>query len=259
MVIVSATATTASAADNELRAALEVQPPTIIDWLNLLVYGDPGCGKTHMLGTAADSKETSPVLVFDVEGGLVTIRDKNVDVVVIRTRRELEEGYNKLHSSIKNGKLYYKTVGIDSLPELAALDMKLIMKEAYNANPDKVDIDVPSPREWGKCREHIRTIVRAFRDLPCNVVYTAQAGMIKEENQPSKFFPGFAGKLATDVPGFMDIVGYLTTKNDQGIVTRNMQVLGTNRVVAKDRTGTLGDVVTNPDLPMLLEIIKKGN
>lgn len=252
----------AAPAKNELRESLEVQPPSkSVEWMNLLVYGEPGAGKTYLAGTAEDSPLTSPVLFLDVEGGLATIRNRSgIDVAPpIRSMKELENTYNKMYSSIKDGKMYYKTVVVDSLTELADVDMKVIMKAAYSANPDKVDIDVPSPREWGKARNHIRTIVRAFRDLPCNVIFTAQLFTFQEEGQPSKHMPGFSGKLRTEIPGFMDIVGYLHPKNDGGVITRKLQIQGTSRVVAKDRTASLGEVIDNATIPMMFDLIHNNS
>lgn len=234
------------------------------DWMNQLIYGDVGAGKTHLLGTSADHIETSPLFIFDIEGGLKTLLkfpNKNqIERKKVRSMQELTDGYNTLFKSIKNGKLPYGTVGVDSLTELADLDMRTIMTEAYDKNPDKVDKDVPSQREWGKVRNHIRTIVRAFRDLPCNVIFTAQVGSLQEEGQPTKFFPGFAGKLRTEIPGFMDVVGYLYAENEPGgDVIRKLQLQGTRRIVAKDRFGSLGAYLENPTIPMMWELTKGAN
>jgi hypothetical protein len=129
------------------------------------------------------------------------------------------------------------------------------MKEAYSRSPDKVDKDVPSQREWGKARSHMRTIVRAFRDLPCNVIFTAQVATLQEEGQPTKYMPGFAGKLRTELPGFMDIVGYMSSDVEQGVITRKIQIQGTRRVVAKDRTSALGDMLENTTIPEMFDLI----
>jgi phage nucleotide-binding protein len=244
----------------ELRELLQVKPPSeVVDWINLLVYGDPGSGKTWLTGTAADDKRLSPLLIADVEGGLTTLRHrKDVDVKPIRSMKDLEALYNTLYKSIKDGKIHYGTVAIDSLSELADLDMRDIMKEAYAKNPDKVDKDVPSQREWGKARAHMRTIVRAFRDLPCHVIYTAQVATLQEEGQPTKYFPGLSGKLRTEIPGFMDIVGYLTAESQQGVIERRLQIQGTRRVVAKDRTSSLAPeagFIESPTLPMMWDLI----
>lgn len=229
------------------------------DWINDLIYGDAGAGKTHFIGTAADDPRTSPVLIFDIEGGLRTLRKfpnkKNIERVPVRSIKELTDQYNKLYHAIAEGRFPYKTLGIDSLTELADLDMKDIMKEAYAKNPDKVTIEVPSMREWGIARDHIRKIVRAFRDLPCNVIMTAHVGTLQEEGQPTKYFPGFAGKLRTEVPGFFDIVSYLYTDLEDGMPIRKMQSTGTRRVVAKDRSGALGDVLADPSIPKMWDLI----
>jgi phage nucleotide-binding protein len=258
--IEQAATTTAIDRAVELREALQVKPPgEIIMFLNALVYGEAGVGKTYLGGTADDDPRMSPVLFVDVEGGLATIRErKSIDVVTVRNMKQVEELYNRLYHSIENNSIYYKTVVIDSLTELADLDMRVVMKDSYQRNPDKVDVDVPSPREWGKVRNHIRLIVRAFRDLPCHVLYTAHVGTLAEEGQPTKFFPGFAGKLGKEVPGFMDVVGYMYSENKEGVIYRYMQVQGTRRVVAKDRTDTLGDVVENPSLPTMWDVINNG-
>lgn len=248
-------ATTATA---ELRKKLEVSAPDqAVQYLNFLVYGDPGAGKTFLAGTAEDDKETSPVLFLDVEGGVATIRTrKTIDVKPIRSMKELEDVYNTLaHSVNTEGSLHYKTIALDSLTELADVDMRFIMKDAHGRNPDKVDVDVPSQREWGKSRAHMRRIVRGFRDLPCNVIFTAQAATLQDEGQPTKHFPGFAGKLRTELPGFMDIVGYLYPESEGGVITRKLQVQGTRRVVAKDRTSSLGDVLEDTTIPQMWELI----
>lgn len=244
-----------------LRDSLKVMPPSeIVAYINALFYGDPGAGKTFLMGSADDSPITSPLLVFDVEGGMATLRNKpGIDVIPVRSMEDLVDNYNKLYKSIdaETGKMYYKTVGIDSLTELADLNIKDIMRKSWEANPEKIDKDVPDQRGWGKSRAQIRTIVRAFRDLPCNVIYIAAAGSQQEEGQPTKVFPGFAGKLRTEVPGFMDIVGYYFNEIDPtgGEITRKLQVQGTRRVVAKDRTSTLNGLVENPTIPMLWDLI----
>jgi phage nucleotide-binding protein len=245
---------------NELREKLQVTPPSeYVEWLNVLIYGEPGAGKTYLAGTAEEDERTSPVLFLDVEGGIATIRHRqDIDVRTVRSMKELETIYNQLYHSIEDGRLYYKTVVIDSLSELTDLDMRYIMKDAHGRNPDKVDIDVPSQREWGKARSHMRTIVRAFRDLPCNVIMTSQVAALQEEGQPTKFFPGFAGKLRTELPGFCDIVGYIYPDIDGGVIVRKSQFQGTRRVVAKDRTGSLGDMIENATIPQMWSLIHDG-
>lgn len=246
----------------EIRELLGVKPPDeIVQWFNFFVYGDAGVGKTHLMGTAAQDPRMSPVLVIDVEGGMATLhKAKNIDVKVVRSMKDLEVVGNELFKSVQDGSMYYKTVGVDSLTELADLDMRTVMKEAYARNPEKVHPDVPSPREWGIVRNHIRLIVRHFRDLPCHCVWTGHVGVVQadvEKAIPAKYFPGFAGKLAREVPGFMDFVGYYSQKTRGEEVLRTLQFQGTDRVIAKDRLSCFGGLVENPTLPMLWDMVER--
>ena len=61
----------------EIREELGVQSPSaLVSWLNVLIYGEPGVGKTWLCGTADDDKADKPVLFMDVEGGVTTLRKR---------------------------------------------------------------------------------------------------------------------------------------------------------------------------------------
>ncbi len=246
---------------SSVRDELGVKPPSeLIKWLNVLVYGEPGAGKTFLIGTAQDHPDTRPTLVLDIDGGTVTLRDrKDIDVISIRSIAELEKTYQMLHNSIdpETGEIYYKTVAIDSITELQKLDMEDIMTELTSRRPD-LDKDVPSQREWGKSANHMRKIVRAFRDLPCNTIMTALATTDKDDHNVVTYYPSLPGKLRAEVPGFLDIVGYLYTISEDDELVRKLQVAKTRRIIAKDRTGRLGNVVENPSIPIMWELIRSA-
>lgn len=235
-----------------LREKLGVRTPQEIpEWVSFFLYGEPGVGKTYFAGTANDHEATSPALYLDVEGGVTTLRKRNdLEVIPVRSMKKLVEVQNDLYGAIE---LPYKCVIIDNMSELQSLDMGVIMQEAYNRNPDKVDIDVPSPREWGKSREHMRKITRAFRDLPCHVIFTAHVHEKVEEGQPTKYYPGFGGKARSDVPGLCDIVGLMTVEHTGNETRRRIQFVGSRRVLAKDRFQALGDSIINPSVPLIWE------
>lgn len=200
------------------------------------------------------------MLILDIDGGVVTLRKKpGIDVVSVRSMEDIEKIYTTLYNSIEgegsNRSMYYKTIGIDTLTELQKLDMRDIMRLVVQARPD-LDPDVPSMREWGKTQDHIRKVVRGFRDLPCNVIFTCHnASVTDNHTNVTSMYPDLPGKLRTQITGFIDVVGYMTAVREDETTVRRIQFAKTQRVLAKDRTAALGDVMENPTIPMLWEKI----
>ena len=216
-------------------------------------------GKTQLAGTTLDHTALRPVLYLDVDGGLITIRDRSdMDVRQIRSMEEVREIHNILYDSVDwesdDPSVPYGTVIIDTLSELAKLDMRHIMKEANAANP-RQHLYVPSQREYLIGGERMREVVRAYRDLPCNVLFCCHSGDAKDNSNATIFFPQFSGKLRHEIAGFIDIVGYMTADVEEGKFANFMQVTKTRRVAAKDRTGSLGEGIENPTMPMIWDMI----
>jgi hypothetical protein len=117
---------------------------------------------------------------------------------------------------------------------------------------------VPSPREYLISGERVREIVRSYRDLPTNVLFCCHSGDAKDNSNATIFFPQFSGKLRHEIAGFIDIVGYMQADREKGEFESTLQVVKTKRVSAKDRTQTLGDVITNPSLPMIWNMIHEN-
>lgn len=229
-----------------------------VPFCNILVYGDPGVGKTKLMGTAGDSSETSPMIVADIEAGVITLRNQpNVDVVQIRTIAQFEKLINDLANDTSG---YYKCLGIDGITELQKLDMRTVMNDQFAKKPDNTDVDVPSPREWGKSGEHIRRICRAARDLEMHTVFTAlEAQETDDQTGITRYFPSIPGKLKNELAGFFDIVGRLEAKNvpnQPGEVIRYLQTAKSTKVAAKDRFDVLPQVMESPTIPAIWELIK---
>ena len=229
-----------------------MKPRELVKWVNMFIYGDAGVGKTHFISTAQDDERTSPLLIIDCEGGMATIRDR--DDIDIR-RATSREDLNTIHTDLfKQDEPYYKTVAIDTFSEFAKVNMTRIMQDAYNKNPAKVDLDVPSPREWGIHLSHIRKILRAFRDLPCHTIFTAHTN-VKTENDVERITPNIQGQGVREVPGFVDIMGYYRSAPGG---KRVMQFAKTARVDAKTRYQELGESIEDPTIPLIFELLTKG-
>lgn len=236
-------------------------PDGSVQWLNMIIYGEPGAGKTHFFGTCEDDpEEFLPALLIDIDGGWDTIRNRTkIDISPpVRTMEKLQQIYKEIAADPH----HYKTVGLDNITELQKMDMNAVMAEAKlkAQNPDNVDLYVPSQREWGKSGERMRIIVRSFRDLPCHTI--ALAHMEEKEDRLTKvprLWPSMPGKLRHELAGFFSVVGYLSTYEEGSppVTQRQIQFAKTKRVQAKDRFQALPPVMAdNPTLPQVWNLIK---
>jgi len=231
-------------------------------YINMLVYGIPGSGKTVLAGSANAVAAMSPVLVVDVEGGTFSLRATYPDVDVVRILKwaDLQKVYNELY----RGDSGYKTIVLDSLTEIQRLSMVTIMSDVVKEDNSR-DPEVPSVREWGKNGEQLRRMVRAFRDLPMNVIFTALDLEDKDQKTGKvKHRPSLSGKMSQEVPGYMDICCYLHTfvvpHKDQDPEVRRFLLTGaTDTHVAKDRSGTLPLQVEEPSMQSIHDIIFNGD
>lgn len=245
----------------KVRSVTEVSP-----YVNILVYGDPGIGKTRLAGSASLIPEMSPVLLIDVEGGTMSLADDFPDVDVVRVTTW--DDMNSVYSELYDNPNLYKTVILDSITEMQKFSMDEIMRDAVKKNPER-DPEVPGMREWGINGEQIRLLVRAFRDLHMNVILTALSKEDKDERTGiTKTKPSLTGKLKDEVAGFMDIVSYMYKKRVkvEGSTERRLGTFllseGTDQYVAKDRSGKLPSILEDPTMSTIYNSItgsKKTN
>lgn len=112
-----------------------------------LICGKSGAGKTHALGTLPNDE----TLILSLESGLLTLKDKNIDVWKIETVEDLSEAYQELKKGTD-----YKYVCIDSLTELS--DMAFAsLKPQFKKSQTYALYDEFSTR--------MTMFIKAFRDL----------------------------------------------------------------------------------------------
>lgn len=119
--------------------------------VKLLVYGASGSGKTTLAGTFPGK-----TLILNAENGTLVLRDKDIDVINVKTLNDMQIVYTDL----LNGNLVYDNVVIDSLTEVAET-----IKTELDADPYFGD-NKNTFKLWDEFKARIIGLAKAFRDLP---------------------------------------------------------------------------------------------
>ena len=243
-----------------------ITPQMFTSKMNILIYGDPGSGKTHLAGTAQDVPDMADVHVFNIDGGIMTLANRgDIHATDIRSADELEQELFKLaNRDEKYAKT--KTVVIDNITELQTLVLESITSNEYAVRHKKdknYTIDDVYLEDYGVAGKRLARILRGFRDLPLHVIYIAHKKdkMRKGTNTLEESKPNLTDKLCTAVMGYMDFVWYLYTADEQvgnedtGYWTETHRYLLTqpmNNYAAKTRGSDfaqrIGAVIKDPNM-----------
>jgi hypothetical protein len=218
-----------------------------------------------------------PVQTFKQYGNIyeflklhVKFRDSG-DVLNLRRLEAQIKGYapevckddNLLAQVIPRPKML-RTVITDSLTEAQKYCMYQLLgidplKQRIDAEPDQAQY-----ADWGRSREMIQFLVRRLRDLPINSIFIC--GQDTDQDAAKKWFytPLLPGKLAGDVRGLVDCVGYLiNAPQDGGTLARKLYMVGgwygNANIAAKHRFGNnlKGPAIDNPSMQAIYDLDNK--
>lgn len=258
--------------------------------LKLLLHGDVGVGKTTFIASALEVPSMNDLLFLDAEAGDMSLAGLPIDRVRISQYKQLARvaEFLRLHLRlIQQGKFdealahqqrhfgdslpdpdrlrRYRTLGVDSLSEVQKYLMYQLLDIEIGKDALDIEPEVAAQRDWLAGADMIRLLIRTFRDLPMNVIFACaqQPTDVGTKNKPAiRMEPRLPGKLAGEVPGFMDIVGYMEKKKlADGTWRRRMYLAsGYEGWVSKHRFRNLPDLeyVDNASMATLLALAEEN-
>lgn len=247
-----------------------ITPDIFTDKMNILIYGDPGSGKTHLAGTAQDVPNMADVHVFNIDGGIMTLASRgDIHATDIHSVDDLEQELFKIANHDEKYATT-KTVVIDNITELQTLALESITMAEYNSRRKKdktYSIDQVYLEDYGVAGKRLARILRGFRDLPLHVIYIAHKKdkMRQGTNTLEESKPNLTEKLGTAIMGYMDFVWYLYTADEiigddtNGYRSETHRYLLTqpmNNFAAKTRgaefANRIGPVIKDPNMVTIM-------
>jgi hypothetical protein len=234
------------------------------EYVNLLVYADSGVGKTVFAGSDDD-------VLFIAPEDNGTISAKRLGSTAkkwqIHGWTDIQQAYKWLESLEV---IPFNWIALDSLTEMQQMCMRHILEEGVRMNPSR-DPDVPQLQDWIPYFEKVRRMVKAFTNLPVNVIFTALQQDEEDEDGNKVVLPMMQGKgtqYAKQVASWMTSFGQMRLAKrklpagedgkDRWEDVRVITWTNTKTVMAKDRTLCLEPRTINLSLKEVRELLEAG-
>lgn len=206
-------------------------------YLKILVAGPPGAGKTRSASTWPNP------LYADVEGRLLSVRDRNPHTMRIRSIADLDE----LRAALaQDPKVREKLIGfpvdtliVDTVDEVA----RVLEQERLKSEK----LENLRMQDWGWFGDTLRSMLRGFRNLDMNVVFNTHL-KTDSDGETGRMFekPAIKGQVGDEIAGYVDIAVLLVARSIINPTTgereaqRHFQVYQDSaHTWVKDHTGAL--------------------
>lgn len=202
-------------------------------FLNVLLTGPSGTGKTHLLGTLTGMFPSESIIIGDAETGLLPLKGKGIPTVTIKSAADVESFLDWCEKDAVNHGI--KVVALDSISEIA----EKVLSDEKTKSPD--------PRKaYGEMADKMLKIIKRFRDLSgLHSVVVAKSTLAKDAiTGVDKAVPWCPGQqIAQHLPYIFDEVLFTYSDvNAEGNKYFAIRTQSSFNVLAKDRSGKLEEV-----------------
>lgn len=232
-------------------------------WVNAVIYGAPGVGKTSLARTLPALGRT---LIVSAEGGLKPLAGTGIDVWVVKNADDIGEAVATLQSDPKAD---YPVVFFDSLTEIGKLIEADIQARFVDTNPDTGLLEVPKQKNfayYAALGREIEGFVRMMRDMPRHTIFSCLPKSWKDDNTGASGHRPLYGSssFAEILPGLFDHVWCLrlVPNAESGEMQRVLFTSEHDTWAAKTRQQVdnpiLPPAIADPDLSVILGALSQA-
>jgi len=247
--------------------------------LKMLVYGQPGSGKTWLAGSAAEDERFGRVLMLEAFGNPISLRKKEKvpDIITVEQLEDFNDPYewivdgqnpNDAYAKLHNLTPPYSTLVIDGTTEVQRFIMRRI---TGNERVSPGDLTTAMTRQgFGQLLGTMLNWSVHYLELTktgMNVILTGLEANKQDESMLVRNSPLFWGQSGNELCGYAYMVMRLSValrvdpdlKQDDAIFdedTYNVgQIIETKRTYAKDQYGCGLKHIINPTMSKVADLI----
>ena len=224
-----------------------------------LIYGDPGSGKSVLVGSAAPEKKTLFLKSRSDNIESVAIQGHSVDAWEMEDWNDMEEA----HHALRYDDLGYDIVNFDTITLFQELGLEDIMVDLIeNQNKTHRKVWLPDKGEYGQNMNRLSKWVRDMVGLEAfDFFMVAHAFMWQQPGEEEeRRWPLIQGKgMPAKIAGYCNLVGYMTAgTNDDGVYTRKLHVRKEDDYYGKDGWDAFpAGFINDPTLPKIFKAIER--
>lgn len=244
-----------------------------VPFLKAMFYGDPGVGKTTLIGTACDDERLAPVLYMNVKGNPQVLRhnENRPDVITIHKIEDfnspyewLSEGQKPDATFCKENNLHppYKTIVVDCLTEV----QRHVVRKVSGGERIKPGTLMPllGRQGFGQLLGTMLNWGNYYLELPYNIILVTH----ESHKEDGSITPLLWGQSGNELASVTLLVGRLITamampanlKKEVGTDAFNvLQTVATHNIFAKDQYGLGKKYIADPTMTKVMDLIEQGS